>query len=247
MSSEDDPEARIRQLENSAAQYGGVELGTSDSSGAGYTPTAPLPPPAYAPPPAYGAPPPVYGDPYAAPPMYGGPPMQVQKKGAPVGLIFGVLAVVAVLVFGIIGVVAWNMMSAVETVTPRPTVAGGGGSVDSPSIAVPTVPSIPPIVLPDIPDISGPTEAPRGAPLSVAGIDENKTITCNENIVSVSGVNNTVTITGHCASVTVSGVENTVTVDSAAVISASGFDNQVTYMSGAPQIDATGSNVVSQG
>jgi hypothetical protein len=65
--------------------------------------------------------------------------------------------------------------------------------------------------------------------------------------VTVSGVNNTVTITGHCVSLTVSGVENVVTVDAADTIGASGFDNEVIYHSGAPQINATGSNVVSQG
>ncbi|MCT7658295.1 DUF3060 domain-containing protein [Mycobacterium deserti] len=243
MNSQDDPEARIRQLENSAGQYGAVELGATESSGAGYTPTAPLPPP-----PAYGAPPPTFSDPYAAPPMYGGAPMQVSKKGAPIGLIFGLLAVVAVLIFGVIGVVAWNAMSKVETVTTRPggsDVAGGGGSVDGPPADAPT--DQPPFVMPELPDLSGPTEAPAGARLNVSGVDENKTITCNDNIVSVSGVNNTVTITGHCSSLSVSGVENNVTIDSADTIGASGFDNQVIYRSGTPEVAATGSNVVSQG
>jgi hypothetical protein len=46
----------------------------------------------------------------------------------------------------------------------------------------------------------------------------------------------------------VSGIGNVVTVDSADTIGASGFDNQVTYHSGAPQISNSGSsNVVQQG
>ena len=65
--------------------------------------------------------------------------------------------------------------------------------------------------------------------------------------MSVSGVNNTVTLTGHCLSVTVSGVDNKVTIDSADKIGASGFDNNVIYLSGEPQIDATGSNTVTRG
>ncbi|MCW2554425.1 MAG: hypothetical protein JWR78_4206, partial [Mycobacterium sp.] len=70
----------------------------------------------------------------------------------------------------------------------------------------------------------------------------------NDSVVNVSGVSNTVVITGQCRSVTVSGVENTITVETAATISASGFDNRVTYLSGAPQIENSGdSNVVEKG
>lgn len=89
---------------------------------------------------------------------------------------------------------------------------------------------------------------PRGARLSIAGVNENRTIACNENIVSVSGVSNTVTITGHCASLSVSGVQNAVTIEAVESITASGFNNKVTYHSGAPKISNSGdSNVVTQG
>ncbi len=89
---------------------------------------------------------------------------------------------------------------------------------------------------------------PRGARLSVAGINESRTIACNDNIVSVSGVSNTVTITGHCASLSVSGVQNAVTIEAADAITASGFNNKVTYHSGTPKISNSGdSNVVTQG
>jgi hypothetical protein len=57
MDPQDDPEARIRQLEQQSADYGAVELGADQYSGTqGPTPTTPLPPPAYGtPPPTYGA------------------------------------------------------------------------------------------------------------------------------------------------------------------------------------------------
>jgi hypothetical protein len=251
MNAEEDPEARIRQLENSAAQYGAVELGAGQPGHEGPAPTAPLPPPVYGSPPAYDSPPaygapPAYGDPYAVP--FGTSFAPGPSKGAPIGLVFGVLAVVALIVLGIGGVIAWNVMSAVETVTTLPEdsdVAGGGGSVDEPSGVWPT--DIIPSGIPGLPDGEEVVTAAPGAPLSVAGVDEVKTVACNENTVSVSGVNNNITITGHCISVSVSGVENVVVVDSAETIGASGFDNRVIYRSGAPQINATGSNVVAAG
>jgi Protein of unknown function (DUF3060) len=84
-----------------------------------------------------------------------------------------------------------------------------------------------------------------GGNLSVAGIGENKTIACNDSVVSVSGVSNTIVITGHCASLTVSGAKNVVAADT---ISSSGFNNEVTYHSGSPSVDTSGeSNSVQQG
>ncbi len=95
---------------------------------------------------------------------------------------------------------------------------------------------------------STPPAPPPGGSLSVFGINENRTITCKDSIVSVSGVSNTVVITGHCASLTVSGLKNSVTVDAADTIEASGFNNQVTYHSGSPKISKAGDgNVVQQG
>jgi hypothetical protein len=257
MTSPDDPEERIRQLEQSAASYGAVELG-AEHAREGVNPTSPLPPPAYGspPPPPYGAPPPAYGAPpqYGSPPSYGDPYQppfgthytQVQKKGAPVGLIVGLLAVVFIVIFGGIAAFVWNVSSTVEKV------AGGGGSVDRPGGA--RTGSPPTIVLPSIPQIPGlpggseatETATPDGE-FSVAGIDGVKTVVCNESNISVSGVNNTVTLTGHCLSVTVSGVDNRVTVDSADTIGASGFDNEVVYLSGDPEINNSGSNTVSRG
>ena len=89
--------------------------------------------------------------------------------------------------------------------------------------------------------------ATPGGPASVAGIDGTKTVVCEDGDVNISGVNNTVTLTGHCGNVSVSGVENKITVDSADVIGASGFDNEIIYLSGDPEINNTGSNSVSRG
>jgi len=255
MTSPEDPEERIRQLEQSAAAYGARELGADQPRYAEGVPPSSLPPPAYgppqpgyAPPPSYGAPPPPpyggqqpYGDPYQPP--FGTQYTPIPKKGgAPVGLIVGLIAVVLIVVFGGIAALVWNVSSTVGEV------AGGGGSVDRPGTATFSPPSIsiPSIVIPTIPSTAEQKPTP-GEQFSVAGIDETKTVPCNEADINVSGVNNTVTLTGHCRSVSVSGVENKVTIDSADTIGASGFDNQIVYLSGDPKIDASGSNTVTRG
>ncbi|BBX04572.1 membrane protein [Mycolicibacterium moriokaense] len=256
MTSPEDPEERIRQLEQSAASYGAVELGAEHAPREGVDPSSQLPPPpayntpvppAYAPPPAFGPPPPPYGDapsygdPYQPP--FGTQYTPIQKKGAPVGLIIGLVVFVFLAVFGAIAAFVWNMSSTIEGV------AGGGGSVDrpnTPTFRPPTItlPSIP--AIPTIPSTVEETPKPGGQ-FSVAGVDNVRTIPCNDSNISVSGVNNTITLTGHCLSVTVSGVDNNVTVDSVDTIGASGFDNEVIYHSGDPKVDATGSNTVSRG
>jgi hypothetical protein len=252
MTSPEDPEERIRQLEQSAAAYGARELGGDQPQySEGVNPSSQLPPPAYAPPPpAYGSPPSYgqqpYGDPYQPP--FGTHYTPIQKKsGVPVGLIVGLVVVVFVAILGGIAAVVWNVSSTVQ----ESGIAGGGGSVDNPGGTRTFVP--PTITFPSFPDITGlPSDdteqtATPNAPASVAGIDGTKTVVCQNGDVNISGVNNTVTLTGNCGTVSVSGVENKVTVDSAVAIGASGFDNQVIYLSGDPRIDNTGSNTVSRG
>ncbi len=59
---------------------------------------------------------------------------------------------------------------------------------------------------------------------------------------------NTIDIQGDCASVSVSGMDNVITVESAGEITASGFDNKVTYRAGNPTISQSGTgNVIEQG
>jgi hypothetical protein len=200
MEPQDDPEARIRELERPLTDVARTsELSSGQYSSAGTYLSPPMPP-------AYGAP-----APYAAAP-----------RKANAGVPWWLFAVIAVGVVVAAVVAAFMFTRGESGMTPgRHPGVSGGGSVTTPP--------------------------PDGTP-SVSGIGENKTIACNDNAVSVSGVKNTVTITGHCLRLTVSGMQNEVTVDTADIISGSGFENQVTYHSGSPQIDNAGvNNVVEQG
>jgi Protein of unknown function (DUF3060) len=239
MNPQDDPEARIRELEQPLADVARAsELGTGHSL-VNTGNTTPLPPPL---PPNYGTPydPSAYGAPYGQP-TYGQPMRRVSKGSGAMGWLIAGITVVILTVGAGIAFVTWNaarpdrfptMPSFPSIGSIPPTVPGGGGSLE-------------PTAMPEIP--AGPTVAPPGAQLSVSGVGKNETIACDANIVSVSGVSNTVTITGQCTSVTVSGMNNIVTVDAAGTISASGFDNRVVYHSGTPEIQVGGSNVVEQG
>ena len=250
MTSPEDPEERIRQLEQSAAAYGARELGTDHPPHytEGVNPTTQLPPPAYGAPPPYGNPQ-AYGDPYQPP--FGTHYAPVKKKtSVPVGLIIGLIAVVLLVVFGGIAAVVWNVSTAID----ESGIAGGGGSVDRPggartysppSISLPSIPDFP--SFPGVPGGETEQTATPGVSTNVSGVDEIKTVVCQDGDVSISGVNNTVTLTGHCGNVTVSGVENKITVDSADSIGASGFDNEIIYLSGDPEINNSGSNSVSRG
>lgn len=233
MNPEDDPEARIRELEQPLASYG-VELGATEQ--AGPTPTSPLPPPVYSGP--YQPPP--DGSPYAAPP-FGVAYPQISRSAVPFGLVLGLIGAVAVLIVGGIGAVVWMMASSDSGVSARPV---AGGSFDD----------IPTWTPPDFPSVVVPTDqppqvavAPAGGHYSISGVDNVETVECNGSNISVSGVNNTVTLLGHCLNVSVSGVENKVEVDSADQIGASGFDNEVIYHSGEPDITATSRNIVAKG
>lgn len=270
MNPEEDPEARIRALEQPlsdqarSSELGGAQVGDDGAY---------LPPPASVDsPPGYDTP--AYGDQYGTQPFgtpqygaqqYGAPqwdaqPYGTQQWGAPQKkgsagipwLIFGLIAVVFVVIAA--GVIVFVTKMAGVTAPDDSTVSSGGGSVD---ISIPSAPPIPSIDIPSMPSIPAPPGAPNteptaitGAPgqtVTVSGIDENKTVACNDAIVSISGIRNTVTITGHCAEVSVSGIENKITVDAADKIGASGFDNVVTYIAGAPTVDVAGSNTVQQG
>jgi hypothetical protein len=221
MEPQDDPEARIRALEQPLADAArATELGTTSytAPSEAYLPP-PLPP---MPPQAQGPyPPPGYGAPWA-------PPPRKSSAGIP-WVVFGIGAVVFMAIAGVVGFFIVN-----KSTREIPTIPG---------VSIPSMPSMPSV--PSMP--LEPTTAPPGGQISVAGVGENKTIACNDNYVSVSGVSNTVTITGHCTNVTVSGMQNHVTLDASDAINASGFDNVVTYHSGSPDVNSGGSNVVQQG
>jgi hypothetical protein len=242
MNSEDDAEARIRELEQPLAD-------AARASEAGVTPppgkwAAPSAPPGS---PAQPLPPPVndgtnFGMPF--------PPT------APRSFSFNRtwwIFIAAFVFFPMIitGFIAFN--------TSRQASHHGMTTfVPTPSLAPSTVPSSGP----NTPSSTG-TQAPSagasasppatplppaGTTLTVSDINANQKMACNQSIVNISGISNTVVITGHCASLRVSGSKNSITVDAVDTIEVSGVNNQVTYHSGSPSQDQSGfGNVIQQG
>ncbi|KUI25616.1 hypothetical protein AU196_22705 [Mycobacterium sp. IS-1742] len=227
MNPQDDPEARIRDLERPLADRAQTsELGTQPYTVAGAYPQ------------------PVYDTPYQA------APQPYSKTTSHTGVIVLVVVVLLLLVFGA-GVAIYFAKAGPgdgAVTAGRPTIAGGGGALDETPEA-PATGELPIVILPGGPSGGGEAiaQAPPGGQFSVSGVEGDKRVACNDSLISVSGVSNTVTITGHCVSVTVSGVSNEVVVESADRISASGFENRVTFQTGDPQIDSFGDNVVERG
>jgi DUF3060 family protein len=265
MNPQEDPEARIRDLERSLSDVAGrselqassSELGTSNSElgtgqyGGGYgTPPGlqpPPPPPGYSPTAAYPPPPGYSAAPYTAPYSNQYPTTPPRSTG---GFSWWWLVVATFVVGGVavgagVAVFGTHLFSNGTSITSsprdRPSISGGGGILTN---------------MPTPPDFSGGiTQEPEvvapiapGSVVTIGGMGANKTIDCNEGTVNISGVENTIVITGHCVSVNVSGIENVVTVDSAEAIVASGFDNRITFKTGSPEIsNSGGDNVVEQG
>jgi hypothetical protein len=218
MSSQDDPEARIRDLERSPrAQPTELTLASSEVQS---TP--------FSPPPAYAAPPVPCPAPY--PPLPYPPTRTTPAAGSSrPWIVFAVIAAALVAVIGGTAALFASVYSSVDA-------TGSGGSFGvSPSFGGQNRPP-------------APTFAPKPpGDVSVSGVGGHRTIACHDGTVSISGVDNTVVLTGQCRSVTVSGVQNNVTVETADTISASGFNNRVTYASGTPHVDNSGdSNVVAK-
>jgi hypothetical protein len=246
MKSEDDPEARIRELEQPLADTARASEAGNPPPGKWAAPPAPVfPPPAQ--PYGGGVPP--------APPPYGGVPPAPPFGGSYSSTSSGMFSrsrvwwiVATAFVIGMIALPAGILFftartvshSGLTTLLPNPTIAAPSGGVTQ-------IPGVVPSTLPTSGATAAPT-APAGASLSISGINESRTIACNGSAINVSGVSNTVVITGHCASLSVSGVQNKVTVDTVDSIEASGFSNQITYHTGSPSIDNAGEgNVVQQG
>ena len=225
MDPQDDPEARIRDLERPLS-----DMARTSEMGA-------------AQPGPYGYPPITYGGPY---------PTTPPRTTAGLRLWWVVLAVFAV---GAIAVVAGAVVFGAHRLS------SGGSIVSSPSVrpsisrgnrSLTTTPSSQPGTSPNAsqtPTAGGSTATPPpGGNLTVTGISENRTIACNDSVVTVSGITNTIVLTGHCASLTVVGSQNVVTVDTADTIDASGIENRITFHSGSPYVQNSGiSNVVQQG
>jgi hypothetical protein len=224
MSMPDDPEARIRDLEQ---PLGDARAG--QYPGGSYGPPATQPWPSEPPPPHQ--------------PATAGSdrPRWLSNLLLGLGLLVIIGAVCAYLLFG-------------REPTPGTPVSDGRTTVASTPPALPTTPgnrpqaTVPVIPLPPTVGSSEPTTAAPNGKVSVSGIDEHRTVVCDGGSVDVSGISNTVVITGHCGLVIVSGIENVVTVDSADRIEASGISNRVTFHSGAPEVNNSGSeNTVEQG
>jgi hypothetical protein len=225
MKPEDDPEARIRELERPLAESARAsEVGSTQTPG-GY---------AYQPgPPVLPRPQPLnYGG------TFPGPSMRSPLR-------FRALWLLApFLVMGVVALVSYNAQrhshGGLVILSPTPSV--------SPSAAAPSASGTQtPGPQPSMSPTSGPT-APAGANLTISGIKVNRTIACNDSVISVSGISNKVVITGHCTSLTVSGDQNSVAVDAVDTVEVSGFNNQVTYHTGSPSIDKSGDgNVVQHG
>jgi hypothetical protein len=253
MNAEDDPERRIRELEQPLADAAHAsELGGAQPPGGYAYASGPSGPPGPS------GPHDPYGSPWAAGPptppppppfSYGGPFPGTSPRPPSGTRVWWILA--AVFVIGVLAVVggiaafAAHRFSRVGsiTVSPPPSISRGNTLPrQTPSSPAPSGTGT------QTPSATGPSTPPPGGNLSVSGINENRTIACNDSIVSVSGVSNTVVIIGHCTSLSVSGLQNSITVDAVDTIEASGFNNQVTYHSGSPKISKSGeSNVVQQG
>ena len=236
MKSEDDPEARIRELEQPLA-----EAARASEAGENPQPSKWAPPPGAAMPPPTGPPmPPPSSLPYGG--SFPGPsPALYSRSNRTWWIIAGVFVIgmialpVAIFLFTAHQV----SRSGITTLLPIPSISS---EAPTPSGAMTQTRAAPSTSL-----TAAPT-APKGGNLSVAGINVSRTIACNDSSVSVSGVSNTVVITGHCASLSVSGVQNKVTVQAADSIQASGFNNEITYLAGSPHIDQSGQgNAIQKG
>jgi hypothetical protein len=250
MDPKDDPEARIRELEQASGANRATELGVGQS-GPSYSYVPPTQSDSYVPPPPPSGYPPASG--YAPPSGY--PPQQQQWSATlpptpPRGPFSGapgymrpswgtakrsgsrrlVLIPLAIGLFAFAPGLISFATHAFHGLGGTSTSSGGSGFTFAPT-ANPS-PTIPPV----------------GGQVVIGGSDGTKTIACNDSTAIVGGFSNTVTITGHCTSVVVSGGQNVVVVDSADSITVAGTELKVTYHSGTPKItNPIPGNVVEQG
>jgi cytoskeletal protein RodZ len=219
---QDDPEARIRELERSLADQARKSelVGRRQES---------------------------YSDPPASPTPYGAPFRPTPRSWSEIPtrwIVLGVLFIVAIFVAPIVvGMVI--MFSAVNsafdearqspdatsaTTTTTTTTTSTRTSTTTPTTTEDSIEQVP----------------PNG--VHYYGFGVNKTMACNDSSVRIDGDDNTIVIIGHCVSLEVNGTHNDVTVGSADAISAGGSRNHVTYRSGSPRIDnSSSSSVVAHG
>jgi hypothetical protein len=234
MKSEDDAEARIRELEQPLADAARASEAAANQSPSKWAPPPgpPMPPPSG--PPLTPTPPPLpYSDSFSSP----------RTGMLPRGQIRWIMLAVFVIGMICLPLVIFHFSaqqvsrSGLPTMLPFPDFSS---SSPAPSGTMPHTSAAGPS--------TSKTTAPAGGSLSVAGINESRTVVCKDSQVSVSGVGNQVVLTGHCASLSISGVRNKVIVDATESIQASGFNNDITYLIGTPHIDTSGTgNLVHKG
>lgn len=247
MSRDDDPEARIRELERAMNE----QARASELTEPGQQWATHAPPPA-----------PVVSQPYAA--QYNRPqrtwppqPSMPLPSGVPATAARRMILGAVVLAFLVGPVVAGIIFIANITGKKHTTFLPPSPSHQSSiSVAAPAPPGDESSVVvngttvqagPGLVELPSQSDDPN-RPIQIAGVRGTRTLACNDRPVSISGVSNHVTITGHCATIDVSGIDNTVTVDSADKILTSGMDNHVIYHSGTPEVPTpSGSNSVSRG
>jgi hypothetical protein len=246
MKSEDDPEARIRELEQPLTDAARASEAAANQSPGKWAPPSgpPAPPSSFPTPPPSGAPtPPASGPPFSPlPPLpyndaFSSPPRRSQGRILWIAIAVFVMGMIALP----IGIFLFSAHQVSRSGLPS-------------MFPIPSFPSVNPTPTGTMPHTPGAgpstsaTTAPAGENITVSGINEMRTIACNGGHVTVSGITNNVVITGHCASVLVSGIQNQITVDAADTIQASGSGNQVTYHAGSPTIANSGiANVVKKG
>lgn len=247
MSRDDDPEARIRELERAMNE----QARASELTEPGQQWVAPRPAVRQPPMAQYNQ----YNQ-YKRPQKAWPPQLSVPTASDSTSrrLLFAAV-ILAVLIGPVIaGIVLVSNLTGTKHKTFLPPSTGRQPSV---SVAVPTVApgDESSVVVNGTTVQSGPglVELPSQSddpskPLVIAGVRGSRTLACNDRAVNISGVSNSVTITGHCSTIEVSGIDNTVIVDSADKIRTSGVNNHVTYHSGSPEIPTpSGSNTVSRG
>jgi hypothetical protein len=235
MKSEDDPEARIRELEQPI-----VDAARASEAAANQQPTKWAPPP--------GPPLPPSGPLMPSPPVlpysdsFSSSPRRSQGRILWIAIAVFVMGMIALP----IGIFFYSAHQVSRSGLPTMFSVPSFPSVNpTPSGAMPRTPG----AMPHTPGAAPSTSSvATGDNVTVSGISEVRTIACNGGSVSVSGITNNVVITGHCAGVIVSGIQNQVSVDSADKIQASGSGNQITYHTGSPTIGNSGlGNVVHKG
>lgn len=211
MERHDDPEARIRDLEQPLTARA-TELGVGHHGGGdAYPPTVHHPP---------------YGVPYPEPP-------RASRSFRVWWWVAGLIAVAVVIVGAGAAIYAANMVTRIIDPGRAGSVTGGGGPIDSPAGERPSIPDAGTVLAPppgESLSVSGVGDRKRldcnGSVVSVSGVSNTVTITGRCASLTVSGVENQVTVEVVDV-INASGFDNVVTYRSGTPQITSGGSNVV--------------------